>query len=74
MRFTSFKLLGRIREYGLTQADLAASIGINKGTLNAKLNGQSYFTAQEIGAICEVLHISYQDIPVYFFNTRVQKK
>ena len=67
MKFNYAKLLGRIRECGFTQATLAEAIGINKGTLSAKLNNQYYFTSLEMVAICKVLNIALKDIPLYFF-------
>ena len=67
MKFNYSKLLGRIRECGFTQATLAKAIGINKGTLSAKLNNQNYFLSSEIIAICNALHIAHKDIPIYFF-------
>lgn len=67
MKFNHSKLLGRIRECGFTQATLAEAIRINKSTLNAKLNSQSYFTSAEMIAICKVLSIPFEEIPQYFF-------
>lgn len=67
MKFNYAKLLGRIRECGFTQATLAKAIGINKGTLSAKLNNQNYFLTSEIVAICKALNIAFKDIPLYFF-------
>ena len=61
------KLLGRIRECGLTQENLAKSIGKNKSTISAKLNGRVPFTAKEIDDICKVLNISNDEIGDYFF-------
>lgn len=62
------KLLGRIKECGLTQEQLAKAISKNKGTLSAKLNGQFSFTAKEIDDICKVLNISNNEIGDYFFT------
>lgn len=61
------KLLGRIKECGLTQAKLADAIGKNKSTLNAKINGMYAFTTKEIDDICRVLDISNDKIGEYFF-------
>ena len=69
MKFNYSKLLGRIRECGFTQAELAEVIGINKGTLSSKLNNQSSFTTAEMSAICNALNIPYKEIGVYFFTT-----
>lgn len=67
MKITYSKLLGRIREMGLTQEQLAKEIGINKGTLSAKLNNQYSFTVKEILAIGKVLQIPKSEISDYFF-------
>ena len=67
MKFNYSKLLGRIRECGFTQEQLAKAIGIHKGTLSAKLNSQNYFTSAEIIARCKVLKIAIEDISLYFF-------
>lgn len=74
MKFNHSKLLGKIKEFGMTQADLASSIGINKGTLSAKLNSQYCFTSDEMVAICEVLNVPIKEIPQYFFTLLVQKR
>lgn len=67
MKYNYSKLLGRIKECGLTQEQLAKSIGKNKSTLSTKLNGQFSFTAKEIDDICKVLNISNDEIGDYFF-------
>ena len=67
MKYNYSKLLGRIKECGLTQEQLAKSIGKNKCTLSAKLNGQFSFTAKEIDDICKALNISNDEIGDYFF-------
>ena len=65
--FNFSKLLGRIREYGYTQESIAKAIGINKGTLSAKLNNKGEFGTKEIDAICEILDIPNNEIGIYFF-------
>ena len=67
MNYDYSKLLGRIKECGLTQDQLAKAIGKNKSTLSAKLNGQFSFTTKEIDDICKVLDISNSEIGDYFF-------
>ena len=67
------KLLGRIREKGFTQAQLANLIGMTPGTMSAKLNNQAYFKQSEIIAICEVLDIPISEYGEYFFTRRVRK-
>lgn len=67
VKFNYSKLLGRIKECGFTQAQLAKAIGVNKGTLSAKLNNQFAFTTIEMLAICKVLQIPVSEIHEYFF-------
>ena len=68
MKFNYAKLLGKIKERGLTQEQLAKGIRINRSTLSIKLNGQSSFSAKEIDSICRVLDISNDEIGAYFFT------
>lgn len=67
MKYNYSKLLGRIKECGLTQEQLAKAIGKNKSTLSTKFNGRYPFTAKEIDDICKVLNISNDEIGDYFF-------
>ena len=67
MKFNHSKLLGRIREQGFTQEQLAKAIGMSKATLSAKLNNQFYFTSKEMYNICAVLDIHISEINEYFF-------
>lgn len=73
MRYNYSKLLGRIKECGFTQEQLAKAIGKNKSTLNTKLNGRFPFTTKEIDDICKALNISNEEIGDYFFATGVWK-
>lgn len=68
MQFNYSKLLGRIREFGFTQKDVADRIGINPTTLSLKLKHKARFTAIEIDAICKLLDITTEDIGTYFFT------
>lgn len=67
MKYNYSKLLGRLKEFNLTQAGLAEKIGKNEGTLNLKLNNKNAFTSEEIDRICEVLEIPNDEIGKYFF-------
>lgn len=68
MQFNYSKLLGRFREYGFTQKDAAARIGIRPTTLSLKLNNKAVFTSDEIDAICQLLDIPKEEIGTYFFT------
>lgn len=67
MKYNYSKLLGRIRERGITQEQLAKAIGKNKSTISAKINNQFSFTQEEMNDICKVLDISNDEIGDYFF-------
>lgn len=67
MKFNYSKLLGRMRECGFTQEQLAIAIGINKGTLSVKLNNRFSFSQEEIIAICKLLNIPISEISDYFY-------
>lgn len=67
MKFNYSKLLGRMKECGFTQEQLAKAIGINKATLSAKLNNRFSFSQEEILAICKLLSIAVSDIGEYFY-------
>lgn len=73
LSFDFSRLLGRIKEFGYTQEDVAEFIGVAPGTLNAKLKNKGRFTATEIVAICKMLNISKDEIGLYFFTPKVQK-
>ena len=66
-KFNYSKLLGRIRECGFTQSQLAKAIGISKSTMSAKLNNQFPFTQEEILDMCKVLNIPLNEIGAYFY-------
>lgn len=67
MKYNYSKLLGRMKECGITQEQLAAEIGMNKATLSAKLNNKFQFKGDEMDAICKALDISNDEIGAYFF-------
>ena len=61
------KILGLMKERGLTQSDVAERAGFNICTLNAKLNGKYDFSIEEVGRICDALGIPRTEIGNYFF-------
>lgn len=73
MEFDYSKLLGRIREKGMTQKSLSEELGIGLNSLNLKLANKAYFKQQEIRRICEILEIDDGEVGLYFFTQKVQK-
>lgn len=65
------KLLGRIRERALTQAEVAQKIGVSPATLNKKLRGHTEFTQSEIGSLCKLLGVCDKEIYAYFFAEKI---
>lgn len=69
MKYNYSKLLGRMRERGISQEQLAKELDKNECTLNSKLNNKFNFKSDEIDAICKVLDIPNIEIGEYFFCT-----
>lgn len=67
MKYNYSRLLGRMKERGITQEGLSTEIGVNESTLNSKLNNKYGFKQNEMDAICKVLDISPEEIGSYFF-------
>lgn len=73
MAFNYRKLRGRIREVCGTQESFAEEMSISTASLSAKLNNRVEFTQTEISKAGEILGISPDEIPVYFFTPEVQQ-
>lgn len=65
------KLLGRLKEKGMTQELLAKLIGRTETTVSLKFNGRAFFTQKEIDTICIALDIPDAEIKDYFFTKKV---
>lgn len=61
------EIKGRIVAKGLTQDDVAKSIGISTKTFNSKLNGKGWFDTNEIEGLIKVLDIK-NPIEIFFAN------
>ena len=68
MKYNYGKLLGRIKEVGLTQEKQSDEIGMSPPTLSHKLNGRVFFKQTEISDISEALSITGDQIGDYFFT------
>ncbi len=73
MVFDYSKLKGKIKEICGTQDEFAQRIGIGRVSLSQRLNNYLDFSQHEIKKACEVLGLLDADIPIYFFNPKVQK-
>ncbi len=67
------KLKGKIKEKLGTQGKLAEVMGLDETTISNKLNSNTYFTQKEIIKISSILNIKFEEIPLYFFETKVRK-
>ncbi|MBR6314967.1 MAG: helix-turn-helix transcriptional regulator [Clostridia bacterium] len=56
-------------EKGFTQADLSRALHVSENSISKKLNGKSYFSAEETCKIASLLGIGVSEIGVYFFTT-----
>ena len=52
--FDYSKLKGRMKEKNYTQEDIANELGLNKSTINLRLNNQSLFVQDEINKIIKI--------------------
>ena len=66
------KLRGRIVEKFDTAGKFVTYLPLKmvRETLSLKLNNKSDFSQTEIMAFCDTLEIPYEEIPVYFFDTK----
>lgn len=70
--FDYSKLRGAIREKFGTQEAFAKAMGFSTATLSDKLNNKVQWNQKEIDKAVELLEISKEDIPAYFFSEKVQ--
>lgn len=63
-----WELKRKVKEEGLTYAELAEKVGMGKNTLSDKLNGKSTFNIDEVQRLMGVLNIENKEVPHYFFN------
>ena len=67
------KLLGRIKECGLTQSEFAYKIGTTPTTLSLKLSNKAFFKQEEMKKASEILCFDDKELGAYFFSKEVQK-
>lgn len=71
MEFDYSKLLGAIREKGVTQADVAKIAGVSETSLRSKLKNRTEFRDSEMLLIKKYLDLpNYED---YFFVAKLAK-
>lgn len=72
MSYDYSKLLGKVIEVCGTQVEFARRMGWSERTASLKLNGMVNWKQDEIIRACEILGISLDEMPTYFFNAKVQ--
>lgn len=73
MNFEYSKLRGKIKEVFGTQDNFAKALGIGRVSLSQRLNNYLDFSQEEINKAYILLNLSKEEIPIYFFSTKVQK-
>ena len=71
IKFDYSKLLGKIREKGLTLAEFAKMIGISATTFSLVISSGAFLRQPTIIRACNVLGIDRKEIPSYFFTLKV---
>lgn len=66
------KLNGLIIEKCNSRREFAKKMNLSERTIYLKLQGKLEFKPSEIDLACEILEIKKSDIPIYFFNKKVQ--
>lgn len=65
------KLRGRIKEICGTQVAFAKKVGRSNPYISNVLNGQAYFSQNDIEVSSKVLGITSEEIGTYFFTQKV---
>ncbi len=63
-------LLERIKDSGMKMTAIAEKTGIERATIYNRLKGKGEFTASEIVALSEVLHLNKDDRDKIFLSTQ----
>ncbi len=72
MAFDYSKLRGRIVEVFNTQSNFANAMGWSERTLSLKMNGMRPWKQLDICKAIQLLNLTNEDIPAYFFTLKVQ--
>ncbi len=64
------KLKGRLREYGMTQGEMAEKMGVSLSRFNAKINQRqgAEFTLGELRAMKELLELTAKQVEQIFLR------
>ena len=67
-KYNYAKLKGRLAELDLSYAKFEKLLGISDPTFRKKIQGESYFTQDEIERSMKILKLPLEEINIYFFN------
>ena len=70
MEFDYAELRRRIKAVCRTEVKFAEAMGMSKSLASMKLNGKTKWNPCEMARACELLHIPFSDIPLYFFKPK----
>ena len=65
------KLKGKIIENGLNQEKLSRKVGMNRSTLNRRLQDGETFTIGEVNKIVEVLNLTKEEAMAIFLSKKL---
>ena len=74
MCFDYSKLLGKIKEVYGTQEKFAKALNLGRVSLSHRLNNKLDFSQTEMKLSAKLLGFKENEIPIYFFNRKVQKR
>lgn len=72
MAFDYSRLRGKISEVFITQSRFAVAMEWSERTLSLKMNGARPWKQPDICKAVKLLGLQDEDIPVYFFSSKVQ--
>ena len=72
MIFNFDKLLGRIKEKYKTNAAFCVKLKMSEKSFSEKINNKKDFKSREVVKMQQLLEISKEEIPIFFYNYEVQ--
>lgn len=72
MSYNYSKLKGRIVEFFDNQRNFAKAMELSERSISLKMSGKRAWKQTDITKACILLDIKEENIPLYFFNAKVQ--
>lgn len=67
-------LVSKMKLFGDNQTDLANALNLSLATTNARINGKSVFTQNEISIIAARYELTPEEVVEIFFNQNVHQE